>query len=300
MYTDRCQRWRERRDTYRPAGELFRPDRFGVESIDSDNVAKDFIVRHHYSGTFPSAVHRYGLYYRRSSFFAPELVGVAVFGVGSNEHTIPCYAPGLHPRDGLELSRLVLRDETADGLPIAGNAETWMLGRVFGLLRVAERQRRREDPDRRPLRMVLAYSDPVPRRHADGSLIMPGHIGEIYQAFSGRYVGRATARIEWLTRDGECISDRAFSKIRAEHDPTRGKGAAYTYRQLLRAGCPARRAEETGAEYVARVKQSGALRPVKHPGNLAYVWPMTNAGRDALRPALPFPTLGEFGLPAQP
>lgn len=294
MDTDRCQRWRERRDTYRPAGELFDPRRFGVEPIDGDGVAKDFVTRHHYSSSYPSAVHRFGLYHRRSAFFAPELVGVAVFGIGANEATIPCWAPGLHPREGLELSRFVLRDECADGTPIAGNAETWMLGRVFHRLRLAERDRRKADPERHPLRIVVAYSDPVPRADSAGRLIMPGHIGQIYQAFSGRFIGRGSAAKKYLDAHGRVIDQRALSKIEQEEDPIKGRGHAYAYQRLLRAGCPPRRADETGAAYVARVK--GCLREIRHPGNLVYGWPLTNAGKDALRPPLPYPTLSEFGL----
>ena len=301
MINDRCQRWMDRRHTFRPAGEIFNPNRFGVEVIAGDNEAREFIAAHHYSGTFPSAVHRFGLYYRRSGFLGPELVGVAVFGVGANEAVIPCYAPGLHPREGLELSRLVLREETGDGTLIAGNAETWMLGRVFDLLRQAERERRRADKTRRPVRVVLAYSDPVPRRTLDGRLVMPGHIGQIYAAFSGRYIDRATPREQLLTPTGQVINERGITKILAEGDSKRGKGNRYVYGQLLAAGLPVRRPGEEPADYVARARAaglaSGALREVKHPGNLVYGWPLTNAGRDALRPGREYPTLAEFGLP---
>lgn len=298
MITDRSQRWRERRDLYRPAGELFNPSRFGVEPIYSDNIAADFIERHHYSGAFPSAVHRFGLYHK-PAFLREELVGVAVFGIGCNKHIIPCYAPGLHAREGLELSRLVLRDECADGTIIASNAETWMLGRVFDQLRLEERRLRRADKARRPVRIVLAYSDPIPRRTEEGRLILPGHIGQAYQAFSGRFIGRASARTLHLDSRGCVVSERAFTKIAAEDDPVKGKGHRYSYQQLLRAGCPVRRVGESGAEYVERVKTCGALREVQHPGNLVYGWPLTNAGRDALRPALTYPTLAEFGLPVE-
>jgi hypothetical protein len=148
--------------------------------------------------------------------------------------------------------------------------------------------------------MVLAYSDPVPRRNVDGHLVMPGHIGQIYQAFSGRFVGRASKRVEWLARDGTIISERALSKIRADEDPVRGVGHRYSYQQLLRVGCPTRKPGESGVDYVARVKASGFLTPVKHPGNLVYVWPMTNTGKSALLPPMPFPTLSEYGLPVNP
>jgi len=50
-----CQRWRERRDSYRPAGEPIEAARYGVELIDRDRDAAAFVSRHHYSGTLPAA-----------------------------------------------------------------------------------------------------------------------------------------------------------------------------------------------------------------------------------------------------
>jgi hypothetical protein len=304
MITSRSQRWRDRRDLYRPAGELFNPSRFGVEPIYSDNEAANFVEKNHYSGSFPLAVHRFGLYYRRSSFLGIELVGVAVFGIGSNEHVIPCYAPGLHPREGLELNRFVLRDECADGRLIAGNAETWFLGRAFQQLRSEERRIRREDETRKPLRVVIAAADPIPRRDLDGVLTMPGHIGWSYVSFSGRHVGKTRKRKKLLTADGRTIDERAICKVLAEGDRIKGKGHRYVYQQLLAAGWPTRRFGEDPEAYMERAiaegVKAGSIREVWHPGNLVYGWPMSNAGRDALKPPLPYPTLAEYGLPVEP
>lgn len=52
--TDGCQRWRGRRDHYRPAGERFDPAAFGVEVI-PERDARAFVVAHHYSGSYPAA-----------------------------------------------------------------------------------------------------------------------------------------------------------------------------------------------------------------------------------------------------
>jgi hypothetical protein len=74
-----AQRWNDRRDSYRPAGEPIRTADFDVVEILSDNVARAFVERHHYSKSYPAARFRFG-FYRRA-----ELVGVAVFSVPCND-----------------------------------------------------------------------------------------------------------------------------------------------------------------------------------------------------------------------
>ena len=44
-----CQRWRDGRTSYRPAGEPFDPSRLAVEPID-EAEAKRYIKKNHYSG----------------------------------------------------------------------------------------------------------------------------------------------------------------------------------------------------------------------------------------------------------
>lgn len=67
-----CQRWRDRRPVWRPAGEGFRPARYSVALVD-EPAARRFVERHHYSGSYPAAVLRVGL------AEGTHLVGVAVF-----------------------------------------------------------------------------------------------------------------------------------------------------------------------------------------------------------------------------
>ena len=49
---DLCQRWRDRREAYRPAGEIIDPRAYAVDVIDRAE-ARVFIVAHHYSGSYP-------------------------------------------------------------------------------------------------------------------------------------------------------------------------------------------------------------------------------------------------------
>jgi hypothetical protein len=76
---------------------------------------------------------------------------------------------------------------------VPANGETWFLGECFARLRnrVVEDQ---EWGDEYRLRGVVSFSDPVARVSADGLRIFPGHIGLIYQAFKGVYLGRSVRR----------------------------------------------------------------------------------------------------------
>lgn len=81
-----CQRWRERRESYRPQGEIINPAAFGVELL-REREARPFVERHHYSSTYPAARRAFGLM-RARKWFAPELCGVAVFSVPAQGQAI--------------------------------------------------------------------------------------------------------------------------------------------------------------------------------------------------------------------
>ncbi len=160
MITSVVQRWRFRRDSYRPAGEVIATHRFEVAKLARDTEAKSFVVAHHYSSSFPAARFRFGLFEQQ------ELVGVAVFSAPFPAALESAALPGEAP---VELSRFVLLDR------VPANAETWMLARCWELLR--------QDAD-----AVLSFSDPMPRRNADGAVVFGGHVGTIYRALNGVYL----------------------------------------------------------------------------------------------------------------
>ena len=267
----RNQRWRERRATFRPGAEVIDPTRYGVEPIDSDRLAADFVKKHHYSGSFPSARVRVGLY-RQRQWFTPELVGIAVFGTPASEKVLPKWT-GQAPREAVELSRFVLLDD------VEGNGETWFLSRAFRVLEQAKPE----------VRAVLAFSDPVARVDEAGETVTPGHIGAIYQSFSGRFVGRADASLKVLAPDGRDVTKPLLDKIRQEK-----RGRDYAMRALTAWGAPARRPGEEGAAYVARALVEGPFRRYRHPGNLAYVWPLAHSARRVLPAEQPRPTTLEI------
>jgi hypothetical protein len=263
------QRWRLRRDRYRPEGETIDPSKYGVELLDSDKVAKAFVLTHHYAGSYPAARLRVGLYRTRSPS-PPELVGVAVFSVGSQKAALP-YWTGT--TQGVELGRFVLHDS------VPGMGETWFLARAFRLLQG-------ELPE---VRAVLAYSDPLPRTRADGVQITPGHIGLIYQGHNAHYAGRARADTILLDRDARTVCARALGKLKKGE-----RGADGVYEDLLERGAPARREGESAAAYVARLKRADCFRKVRHPGNHAYMWAVgpeetRELTRAAFRKPQPYP-----------
>ena len=276
--TDRTQRWRERREAFRRRGEAFDPSGFGVELLDRHATAREFVTRHHYSGSWPSVSVCVGLY-RRRLFFAPELVGVCTFGTGASQKSIPRWT-GVPADEGLQLNRLVLLDE------VPFNAETWTLARAFAILQA----------DRPRVRAVLSYSDPVPRRDEAGVVTMPGHVGAAYQAKGARYVGLSDPELKWLDARGCLLDGRSLSKVRAldTGDPVKSKGGAAYARTLLALGAQPRRPHETWTRWVERITRGGEgpFTPLRHPGNHVYVFDpagVANTLPDTTAPARPYP-----------
>ncbi|MDK9702398.1 MAG: hypothetical protein OEL20_04610 [Sulfuritalea sp.] len=241
-----CQRWRNGRTRYRPAGEIFDPGRVEIVTL-PESDARAFVVKHHYSHAYPAARFRVGLVHT-PRLGREHLAGVAVFSVPMTQAVIPKYL-NVAPIAGVELGRFVLLDE------LAANAETYFLARAFKLLR-------RSIPS---IRGVVSYSDPLPRYTGDGTLVKPGHVGTIYKAHNGHYHGRSGPRTLIVAPDGRVVSERSLSKIRNGES-----GSDYATRQLAAMGAPPRRLFEDGAVYVARALQT--FPRVRHPGNHVFSW----------------------------
>lgn len=258
-----CQRWRDGRTSYRPAGEVIDPRRFEVASIDQDGPARAFVEANHYAGTYPAARARFGLYQ------GPELVGVAVFSVPMRPEVLRPFPVDV----AAELGRFVLLDH------VPGNGESWFLARCLDVLR------------RRGWAGIVALSDPCPRPAADGAITFRGHVGTIYQAASAIYAGRATARTLRLLPDGRTFSDRAAQKIRG-----REVGWHYAVEQLRAVGAPA-----PGDDLRAwlRLWLPRVTRPLRHPGNHRYLLPLDRSARRLCPASLPFPKLPDLPLLAR-
>lgn len=260
-----CQRWREGRSSYRPLREPIDTSKFEVLPI-NDGAARDFVIKHHYSKSYPAAVARYGLF-SLSAFRQPELVGVAVFSVPIQPKAGPAYGGGLTPF--CDLGRFVLLDE------VGANAETYFLAAAKRML-----AQDKVGADGRPLYgLVLAYSDPIPRTSSTGQVIHQGHVGQIYRASSAIYCGRASARTLWLAHDGSVLSERSLSKLRTSEN-----GARAAYKRLVDLGAPRRALGETDRDYVARALIEGPFRRMRHPGNFVFAFPQgSHSTRKRLR-----------------
>lgn len=255
MITSLTQRWRDRRGSYRPAGETIETHQYEVASLASDSVAKAFVLRHHYLGSYPAARRRFGL------FRGAELVGVAVFSVPANNRAL-AVIPG-DPLESLELGRFVLLDQ------VPANGESWFLARCFELLRDEG------------FAGVISFSDPLPRATIAGRIVFGGHVGTIYQAGNATYLGRGTARTLRLLPDGRTLSDRAIQKVRSLE-----RGGRHVVELLRGYG-----AGELRGDPAAWLGAWLPLltRPVRHPGNHKYAWALRRDLRRHLPASRPYP-----------
>ncbi len=252
----RSQRWRDRRSSFVGTKAVINPEKYSVDVIHCYRQAKPFVADHHYSGSFPATRLSCGLF-RNGVAGAPTLVGVASFSVSMNaragvKHT------GYSGSESVELGRLVLLDD------VEGNGESWFMARAFKLLQ-------QEKPE---IQAVYAYSDPIMRRDKDGKVIMPGHVGEVYQALNAQCRGRATARTLLMTPGAEVMSERALSKLRNGET-----GAKYAHRQLIEAGARPPKINEDPHQWIEALKDEGFLRARRHPGNWIYAFALNKRAK---------------------
>jgi hypothetical protein len=258
------QRWEEGRASYRRPGEPIRTSEYEVAEISDDTTARKFTIQHHYSRSYPAARFRIGLYRYGS------LQGVAVFShpcsdaVLTNVFDAPATA-------AVELGRFVLLDS------VPGNGETWFLARAFDILK------------QRDIIGVVSFSDPVLRTTAAGEIVYMGHVGTIYQAHNGVYLGRGTARTLRILPDGRVFSARGAQKIRAGD-----RGWRYAAAQLESFGAsPVLREDADAGKRAEWLSHSldAVTRSLRHHGNHKYAWPLSKASRQHLPCSLPYPKL---------
>ncbi|MFF4777440.1 hypothetical protein ACFY05_31755 [Microtetraspora fusca] len=267
--SDWCQRWSPgRRHSWRHRHEGgFDRDRYGVTPLPEAD-AKTFVTGLHYSGTYPAAVHRYGLWDVKTS---PRLVGVAVLSVPTNRRTLTNAFPHLDAySQSLELGRFVLTDD------VPGNGETFFLAEAF---RLAAEQ---------GVRGLVSFADPLPRTTIDGHTVFTGHRGAIYQAANADYAGRSTAGTRVLLPDGTTLSNRALAKV------TKGEcGHEYVERLLISHGAAPRLPDQSGADWLRQARAEAHVRTLHHPGNHRYLFRLgTKAQRRRVTiamPAQPYP-----------
>ncbi len=263
-----CQRWREHRSSYRPAGETINTRDYEIAPI-SRAVAKLFVESHHYSKSFPTSRFRYGIFSRHVTEehwqvhgLEPQLAGVAVFSNAKHPAVLTNVFPG-DPNDSVELGRFVLLDH------LKANAESYFIRRCNELLK------------RENICGVVAFSDPIRRTLPDGTTICPGHIGSIYQSASALFLGKSAPKtLHIFNDDGSALDPRTLSKIR-----NRESGFDYACNKLREKG-----ADEPWADSKAWLNHwlQKLATPTKHSGNYRYAWSIGNNPPPAGTP-LPYP-----------
>jgi len=215
--------------------------------------AREFVLTHHYSGSYPADRLRIGLVDRTDD----RLAGVAVLAVPTNAAVLTGVFPELTPyTESLELARFVLHDS------VPANGESWFLARVFASALA------------HGLRGLVAFSDPLPRRTRDGTLVVPGHVGYIYQATNAVYTGRGTPRRLLVLPDGRTLNARALAKLRAGHT-----GHAYVTRLLVEHGARPPAPREPVATWLPGALAEAGVRAVAHPGCHRYAFPLGTTAR---------------------
>lgn len=183
---------------------------------------------------------------------------------------LPC------PRaEAVELGRLVLLDD------VGVNAESWFVARFFELLR------------REGYGGVVSFSDPQPRLTSAGDIVLPGHVGTVYQALNATYTGRGRARLLWLLPDGRVMSERALAKIKGQE-----RGWRYAVAQLVDAGAAPLADGEDAAAWLGQ-QLPRTCRRLRHGGNHRYVWALDRAGKRRLQPHLEARGLARLPYPKQ-
>lgn len=164
---------------------------------------------------------------------------------------------------------IVLLDE------VPGNGESWFVSRCLRELAA------------RGVVGVETCADPVPRLDGSGRRVFPGHAGTIYQALSGRYVGRTNAATMYLLPDGTELSNRAAGKL------VRGEqGRAYAGSRLVDFGAAPLAPDEDPLAWLRRWRPR-ICRAVRHRGRHRYLWCLDKRRRREVlaRPALAYPKI---------
>lgn len=248
---DPCQRWRpDRTHTWvRRSDGGFDKSRYGVDAI-CEPDAEAYVTARHYSGSFVAAKLCYGLFDLQAEV-GPTLSGVAVLSIpGGGKKMLEDAFPRLVPyHESLELGRLVLDED------VAANGESHFVSEAFRLAAV------------NGVRGIVSCSDPVRRRDKDAAVVMPGHVGIVYQSLNALLIGTTVDRTHWLMPDGTVFSPVAMQKIRSQ-----SRGHEYAEKLLCRYGAPPMVTGQKPAEWLALALRAVALGTFRHQGCFKYAF----------------------------
>ena len=141
--------------------------KFKIRPVEK-SVAKNIIVKYHYSKQWTKVSYALGLFYENENehkFFNgvnEQLVGIICYGDPIGRHCGGSISELLDRTEVFELVRLFVFDG------YGCNIESWFVGKSFEWLKVNVKN----------IRALISYSDPV-----------QGHKGQIYQATNWLYQG---------------------------------------------------------------------------------------------------------------
>ena len=152
-----------------------------VEII-NPKIAKDLIIKNHYTHKWTSCRYAFGL------ILDNKIMGVCVYGHPVGRLTTASISPKISDNEVLELTRLWVNDSEGK------NTESWFIGQTFKWFRRFDKA----------IKVLISYSDP-----------MQNHVGYIYQATNWLYQGNKTRLVDGYFHviNGETLHPRTcFSK----------------------------------------------------------------------------------------
>ena len=176
------------------------PNKIIIRKI-SKKIAKNMIVKHHYSHTWTMCRYALGIFYEtdnQHSFFdekEEKLAGVAVYGYPVGRSAAASISPEVKQEEVLELTRLFIFDDYGK------NTESVAISKTFKWLQ-------KNAPE---IKALISYSDPE-----------QGHMGIIYQATNWMYQGNKMRKMGnygvKLTEDGDWIHSRTVFATYGSHN----------------------------------------------------------------------------------
>ncbi len=146
------------------------------------NLAKDLIVKNHYTHKLSSCRYPLGL------ILDNRIVGVCVYGYPVGRLTTQSISPLVKENQVLELTRLWVNDSEGK------NTESYFISKTFGWLKKWDKT----------IKVLISYADPEQK-----------HLGLIYQATNWLYQGTKTRIVDgyYIEIKGELLHPRTcFSK----------------------------------------------------------------------------------------
>ncbi len=122
-----------------------------------------------------------------------------------------------------------------------------------------------------------AWPSPIPSGagiSAPEQIILPGHVGTVYQASNAAYLGRTSPSTRVLLPDGTVLDNRSMQKVR-----TQERGAGGVERRLTALGAPGRSTSEDPRRWLANALRHVHAHRFRHPGVHRYVLTTPRARR---------------------